>query len=103
MSAYSGPQAAGAERARREQKRQEAQDWNTKTPVERRRSSRGKGCPSGKTILLTEKDAQTELVGTLVRKNRGNNRRKECRWYHCPLCGYYHLTSKPLDPTKKEH
>ena len=95
MSTYSGAQGAGASRAHREQKRKEAQERNAATPPERK-SARKDGCPSGKMILRTEKEAQTELVGALVRKNRGNNRRKECRWYHCPLCGFYHLTSKPL-------
>lgn len=94
MSVYHGAQGHGAARAHRETKRKEAEARNAATPPERR--STKPGCPSGKQILYTEKEAQTELVGALVRKNRGNNRRKECRWYQCPLCGFYHLTSQPL-------
>lgn len=88
-------------REARERKRREAEERNARTPASRRRSAR-RACPSGKTILLTEKEAQAELVGTIVRRNRGNQKRKECRWYHCPLCGFYHLTSKPLVTHPKE-
>lgn len=102
MSAYSGPQGRGASRAHHAAKKEEAQRRNAATPPEKRRTTRQEGCPSGKQILYTEREAQTELVGALVRKNRGNNRRKECRWYHCPLCGYYHLTSKPIKTQPKE-
>lgn len=100
MSRFSGPQGPGASRAVHEEKRLQAEIRNAATPPERRAVNQD-NCPSGKQILRTEREAQTELVGAMVRKNRGNNRRKECRWYHCPLCGFYHLTSKPLQPKGK--
>jgi hypothetical protein len=102
MSVYHGPQGPGASRAHHAAKREEAERRNAHALPENRKQTRQAGCPSGKTILRTEKEAQTELVGTLVRKNRGNNRRKECRWYHCNLCGFYHLTSKPIKTQPKE-
>jgi hypothetical protein len=83
-------------RKHRDTKKAEAEERNAHTPPERRKANRGKECPSGKQVLHSEKEAQAELVGAMVKKNSGNNRRRECRFYHCPLCGYWHLTSKPL-------
>lgn len=94
MSAFSGPQGKGAMAAHRATKRAEAHARNLATAPERRRRTRVTGCPSGKVSHPTEHDAQTELVGALVAKNRGRNQRRERRTYQCPLCGAWHLTSK---------
>lgn len=45
--------------------------------------------------FATEKDAQAELVGTVIARNRGKTKRRECRHYFCPPCGAWHLTSLP--------
>jgi len=75
-------------------KRAEAEARNQATKPERKRAFR-RGCPTGKRGFLTEHDARCELVGACVDRNRGRNHRKEVRVYECPLCGAYHLTSKP--------
>ncbi|GAB3884490.1 hypothetical protein [Terrabacter terrigena] len=93
MSRYSGWQGAGAARRAREQRRREAEARNALTPPERRASAR-RPCPSGKR-KLTEHQAQCELVGATVDRNRGRVHRRERRAYQCPLCGAHHLTSKP--------
>ena len=52
---------------------------------------------TGKVRFPTEEIARTELVGALLKKNRGNNRRKERRVYQCRACGGgWHMTSMPL-------
>lgn len=45
----------------------------------------------------TEHAARTELVGTVIGRNRGKQKRRECRAYACDLpgCGQWHLTSQP--------
>lgn len=52
-------------------------------------------CPTGKRRFVTEAYARAELVGAIIRRNRGNVKRQEQRVYPCPLCKGYHLTSKP--------
>jgi len=99
MSAFTGPQRKGATRDHRATKRAEAEARNAATPWERRASAR-RPCPTGKTRYRTEQEARTELVGCLVAKNAGRNQRKEVRVYGCPLCGAFHLTSKPYDPER---
>jgi hypothetical protein len=42
----------------------------------------------------TEREAQVALVGTIVARNCGYSKRKECRWYLCPSCKRWVLTSK---------
>ena len=93
MSRFSGEQGPGAARRAREQRRREAEARNALTPPQRRRTAR-LPCPTGKR-KLTEHDAQCELVGAAVDRNRGRNHRKERRAYTCPICGFMHLTSKP--------
>lgn len=82
MSRYHGPQGKGAARRLRERRRVEP------------RAKPAVTCPTGKRVLASEKEAQAELVGTLIGANRGNPNRKETRWYDCPLCKGWHLTSK---------
>ena len=97
MTRFSGAQGPGAARRAREQRRAEAEQRNAQTRPERRASAR-RPCPSGKR-KLTEHEAQCELVGAQVDRNRGRNHRRERRAYVCPLCGgFYHLTSSPPRP-----
>ena len=50
-------------------------------------------CPTGKVRLPDEQAARKALRD--VRQARGLRRRRhERRYYVCPLCGSYHLTSK---------
>ncbi|HEY1178257.1 MAG TPA: hypothetical protein VGF17_19050 [Phytomonospora sp.] len=93
MSRYTGPQGPGAARRAREQRRAEAEARNAATKPERRASAR-RACPTGKR-KLTEHDAQCELVGAAIARNGGRANRRERRAYACPLCGSWHLTSKP--------
>jgi len=95
MSSYFGRMGRGAARSLREQKRLEAEARNAATKPERRKAAR-RPCPFGKEKFDTEHDAQVALVGCVVGKNRGKNQRREIRWYACPACGAFHLTSKPL-------
>ena len=83
MSRFSGPQGKGAVARHKE---------SVRLAIEAQRSRR---CPSGKRPYPTERDARVELVGAGVDRNRGRCHRKECRVYECPLCGWFHLTSKP--------
>lgn len=94
MSAFTGPQGPGALRTHRETKRAEAQARNATTKPERRKAAR-RGCPTGKRRFVTEQYARAELVGTAIARNTGRNQRQECRCYQCPMCGGWHLTSKP--------
>lgn len=49
-------------------------------------------CPSGKRRFATESYAKAQLVGAIMRRNRGNQKRQERRVYECPLCHGWHLT-----------
>lgn len=100
MSRYTGPQGPGAARRAREQRRAEAEARDALTRPERRASAR-RDCPTGKR-KLTEHDAQCELVGAQVDRNRGRTHRKERRAYECPHCGWLHLTSKPQKTTPRK-
>jgi hypothetical protein len=82
-------------RDRKARKRAEAEARNARTRPERRRAVRRRGCPTGKQRYATESAARTELVGTVIAKNRGKQQRRECRTYLCPMCGGWHLTSAP--------
>jgi len=84
VSRYSGAQGKGAARRFRENRRAATRPAAAKS-----------SCPTGKRMIPTEQEARAELVGTVIRKNRGNQNRQECRWYLCPLCDTWHLTSKP--------
>jgi hypothetical protein len=53
-------------------------------------------CPSRKVRFASEAEARTELVGTVVARNRGKNQRRECRVYQCSSCDGWHLTSQPV-------
>jgi hypothetical protein len=48
-------------------------------------------CKSGKKVF-TKKEAATTLNYNAVSKI-DRQRRKECRYYQCPLCNMWHLTS----------
>lgn len=114
MSAYSGAQGKGAARKRREEKRLDALERDAHTRADRRADARRRlhwdgryyrchnpdGSP-GKVVLFTEAEARAELVDTILRANRGNARRKECRFYPCETCGFFHLTSQPAQPKEK--
>lgn len=52
-------------------------------------------CPTGKVRYATEQYARAQLVGAIIRRNRGNAKRQEQRVYPCPVCHGFHLTSKP--------
>lgn len=97
MSAFYGRMGAGAAATLRQVKRAEATERNANTPPNRRAAHR-RPCPTGKHQYATEARARAELVGAVIAKNRGDNRRKECRIYECPLCGHQHLTSSPQRP-----
>lgn len=49
----------------------------------------------GKRRFSTEREARAELVGAIIKRNRGNQKRAECRVYLCDRCDGWHLTSKP--------
>jgi hypothetical protein len=100
MSAWHGPAGRGARASLREAKRDEATARNAATPAERRASAR-RPCVTGKHGYDTEARARAELVGAVIAKNRGDQRRHECRVYQCDLCGKHHLTSKPQRPSKE--
>lgn len=95
MSRFSGPQGAGAQGRHRLMARAEAEARTLATPPERRRAVRLHGCVTRKTRYVSERDAQVALASTVVARNVGSSRRHECRWYECPLCGGWHLTSSP--------
>ena len=94
MSSYFGRMGKGAASRLREQKRTEAEARNALTPPERRRSAR-RACTTGKIRFATEHDAQVALVGAVVGRNRGKTQRHEQRYYVCPFCAGWHLTSRP--------
>lgn len=48
-------------------------------------------CPSGKIGYLTRIGAKLALNQTRRKRNPGEGEWTE---YHCPRCGYWHLTSK---------
>ena len=77
-------------------RREQAEARNALTKPERRRSAR-RPCPTEKRRLLTEHDAQVELVGAAIARNMGRNHRKERRAYLCPHCGTFHLTKRPKE------
>jgi len=53
-------------------------------------------CPkNGKVRWPTEHAAQVALVGAVMKANRGNQKRRECRYYECSVCRGWHLTSQP--------
>ena len=52
-------------------------------------------CPTGKHRFHTEHLAQVALVEAVMKHNRGNAKRRECRHYHCKQCNGWHLTSRP--------
>lgn len=80
----------------KDQKRLEAEERNARTDPARRRAVR-RGCPTGKRIVPSEKEARAELVGIVMRANLGrpNPNRRECRIYQCPQCHFWHFTSQP--------
>lgn len=50
-----------------------------------------------KVRFRTQQDAADALVvAKIARELKHNNKRKECRYYRCPTCAGFHLTSKPL-------
>jgi hypothetical protein len=53
-------------------------------------------CPTGKHRFATEHLAQVALVEAVMKANRGNQKRRECRHYHCDRCRGWHLTSRPV-------
>lgn len=56
-------------------------------------------CPTGKRRFDTEHDAQVALVDAVIGRNRGKGQRHEVRFYICPRCTGWHLTSAPLRRT----
>lgn len=57
----------------------------------------GSGCH--KLQYRTEREAKIALVDAITTRNaKGRNQRKECRYYVCPVCHYWHLTSLPKPP-----
>lgn len=52
-------------------------------------------CPTGKHRFGTEHAARIALVEAVLKANRGNSKRKECRHYSCDRCRGWHLTSRP--------
>lgn len=95
MSAFTGSQVKGAMAAHRKAKREQAVARNRATPADRRAAYRRPTCPTGKNKYRTRGLAQAELVGTVIAKNRGDQRRHERRVYECPMCFGWHLTSQP--------
>lgn len=60
-------------------------------------------CPGGgKRCIPTEREAKAELVGAIIKANKGSARRKECRYYLCGTCNTYHLTSMPAPPPNRK-
>lgn len=90
MSRWHGPQGRGAARTLRATKRDEAE-----ARADRAEALHRPRCPTTGKVRFTEDEARVELVGAVIKKNRGNNRRRERRAYQCePGCGWWHLTSQ---------
>lgn len=64
------------------------------------REKRTADCPTGKIRYSSEHEARTELIGTIIGRNRGKERRQECRAYECTSCAGWHLTSMHAAPVK---
>lgn len=47
---------------------------------------------TSKIRYATEAYARAQLVGTIIKRNRGNAARLEKTVYRCPHCNGYHLT-----------
>ena len=58
-----------------------------------KRTSWGTCKATGKRKFYTEQAAKTALIQSSKNKDRRHLRR-ECRYYKCPDCGGWHLTSK---------
>ncbi|MBE1471414.1 tRNA(Ile2) C34 agmatinyltransferase TiaS [Kibdelosporangium phytohabitans] len=56
-------------------------------------------CPSGKRQFRTEEAADAALTSIWSRPWPGG-RRLETRYYQCPDCAQWHLTSQPLRPQR---
>ena len=55
-----------------------------------------KVCKSGKIVLADKFEAMLALAQTRTCERRSNNpNRRECRYYRCPDCKGFHLTSTP--------
>lgn len=52
--------------------------------------------PCGKVRFPDEFSANWALYNARFKHRRGNENRRECRVYHCPVCQGWHLTSRPL-------
>lgn len=50
----------------------------------------------GKRGYDTEHEAQVALVSAILARNRGKNQRRERRYYQCPSCHRWVLTSKTI-------
>lgn len=61
-------------------------------------------CPdTGKQQFRSAKHAQVALENAQRSHDlAGNTKRRECRYYTCPFCGFLHLTSKPYEPRTEE-
>lgn len=42
---------------------------------------------------LAKKEAES-ILNYITHKGKSDKRRKEVRFYHCPICNHYHLTKK---------
>lgn len=93
MSAFTGRVGKGARADLRAAKRQSAV---ARQATRDSRPPAAPTCPTGKVCYRDEHEAQIELVGTVVARNRGRARRKEQRAYQCPYCGSWHLTKTPV-------
>ena len=58
-------------------------------------------CKPEKRRYLTAADAEAELARTRAKLAAGITRRQECRYYRCPDCLCYHLTSIPLHQLRR--
>lgn len=57
--------------------------------------ARNKICPAtGKLQFVKRLDAAIALFKARAEQRQGNDNRGECRYYLCPKCKKYHLTSK---------
>jgi hypothetical protein len=45
-------------------------------------------------VKFDEIGARMAIVDAVLKANRGNRKRRECRCYRCPKCGAWHLTSR---------
>lgn len=55
--------------------------------------SHKKNCPTRKVRYRDQAEVKVALNRTKAKGNLGDKRRREARFYRCPMCNGWHLTS----------